>query len=782
MTTGPTTTTTLDMDGADGNLLRASGTVRIQLFSFVTIAGEFAFEKKENTLTSEDGESSEDFDILTIGSSNAYVFAGIGGPYWVFEGEDIVAQDDGAIGIAVGGITAGLALLTNKEQTNITYIGLQAHIDDASLLGLADLLTIEAHDIDIQLNTARDRDDADATPDVFDFNRFEGGGLSVLTGGDDVVISHDLELLKVTAADATISIGSFLYVRGGFAYERSPEVSEVLPDDSTRTLDVIKVGASNAYAFAGLGGPYWTDSNEDGVLTSDDEPVADGAVGIALGGVTFGLALLKQTGVADPATYIAFKATADSATLVGFEDFLELSANNITIDVNQADDPSGEVVAGDFSSLDGGGLSISTGGDEVLIDYSDVLLRVTSTDALFRVSEFIFLRGGFAFEKDTSLVEDLGDGEVRNLDVVKFGVSGAHVFAGVGGPYWTDSDDNGVIDGDDEPITDGAVGIAIGNVNAALVMLQQTGVTDPVRYVALKLHADSAALVGFEDVLVLEGTDITVEWNYAVDPEGVIRAADFTGLDGGGLEVLTGGDTILVDFADQLLRVVIGQGELQLADFIYLSGTFALESKPQSVTLADGSEVETMMLTIGGTNIDGFAGVNGPADADGAVGFAFTGLEFALGLFTPDADQEAIADLRWTTLKATADSFTLVGLPGIGVEATELSLAVNRVSGVADGDDADLRVIDYSAEALEVLVGPSATVDFDFAGEFGQLLEVAGTINLTIGNFFYVAGSLAFRSASETLTLADGEEVETRVLTLGGTDLDAFAGLNGPGD
>ena len=60
----------------------------------------------------------------------------------------------------------------------------------------------------------------------------------------------------------------------------------------------MKIGASNVNAFVGVGGPYWRDSNGDGVIDTNDTPATDGAMGIALSNLEFGLALMKPTDIA----------------------------------------------------------------------------------------------------------------------------------------------------------------------------------------------------------------------------------------------------------------------------------------------------------------------------------------------------------------------------------------------------------------------------------------------------------------------------------------------------
>ena len=59
--------------------------------------------------------------------------------------------------------------------------------------------------------------------------------------------------------------------------------------------------------FVGIGGPYWVDTNGDGVITGDgthagdDIPAAAGAKGLILSNVNLAIALLKPTDGRTPA-------------------------------------------------------------------------------------------------------------------------------------------------------------------------------------------------------------------------------------------------------------------------------------------------------------------------------------------------------------------------------------------------------------------------------------------------------------------------------------------------
>ena len=59
----------------------------------------------------------------------------------------------------------------------------------------------------------------------------------------------------------------------------------------------------------------------------------------------------------------------------------------------------------------------------------------------------------------------------------------------------------------------------------------------------------------------------TLSGAFEIDGQAwVVRAGDFSQMTGGGLSVLTGGDSILLDFSDELLRVNLGSVTLQVAE------------------------------------------------------------------------------------------------------------------------------------------------------------------------------------------------------------------------
>ena len=112
-------------------------------------------------------------------------------------------------------------------------------------------------------------------------------------------------------------------------------------------------------------------------------------------------------------------------------------------------------------------------------------------------------------------------------------------------------------------------------------------------------------------------------------PEGLVAKEwdddGRAGSTGGAVDesIETGGEPIKVVFEEDegdLKRVEIS-GEISVADFFSMSGNFALETNSRNFTLKDSTLLEDAELfTIGGSEGTAFAGINGPADNESALG------------------------------------------------------------------------------------------------------------------------------------------------------------------
>src|SRR5206468_3325449 len=84
------------------------------------------------------------------------------------------------------------------------------------------------------------------------------------------------------------------------------------------SMETMTIGASHVEAFVGVNGPYWVDTNHNGIIDRDsvtgqivDSEIDHDAIGLVLDDVNFGLFIGMPTLIPDdPIKYIALKANA----------------------------------------------------------------------------------------------------------------------------------------------------------------------------------------------------------------------------------------------------------------------------------------------------------------------------------------------------------------------------------------------------------------------------------------------------------------------------------------
>jgi hypothetical protein len=204
--------------------------------------------------------------------------------------------------------------------------------------------------------------------------------------------------------------------------------------------------------------------------------------------------------------------------------------------------------------------------------------------------------------------------------------------------------------------------------------------------------------------------------------------------------VVTGtGKSLAMDAPGEKGQLVRASGavDLSIGGFVELGGSLAFERARQVVTLTDGTQVQTEMITIGGTDLDGFVGI-GPygddADGDGvfekseinpdARGFGVRDVEFGVALFR---GQGAYADSRWVTATGVVGGVdVMLGLPeSLRFDIHSLGLSANLVSHEAP-----------------VLSGPAVS------------LPPALKLDATTGVIDFATGSFAGSTPDEAVTLA----------------------------
>jgi hypothetical protein len=172
--------------------------------------------------------------------------------------------------------------------------------------------------------------------------------------------------------------------------------------------------------------------------------------------------------------------------------------------------------------------------------------------------------------------------------------------------------------------------------------------------------------------------------------------------------------------------------EIGLGGFFYASGSLGFEKSTRMLTLSDGSKVSHDVLTVGGQDLQAFAGVNaGSADA---VGFALSGVDFGLVIASERSASDAIPTSKPTrvALEAKAGSASLVGLPdGFTMEVHDVAVGINLADSVTG------RVMDFSAMNFAVVTGTGTTHLMAMKGANGQQIQVAADFTLNLDGYVY---------------------------------------------
>ncbi|MFM7570102.1 MAG: hypothetical protein ACKO8O_15560, partial [Betaproteobacteria bacterium] len=605
------------------------------------------------------------------------------------------------------------------------------------------------------------------------------------------------ELLQASAK-LTLDVYGFVAINGNFSLDKGED--EVVLGDaqydadgklvkpaSAVRVDALRIGASNVNAFVGVGGGY----DSGGALKA-------GAIGVSLSGTEFGLAILNErlTGLEPAGTrsrsWTSFQAAAASASFVGV-DGLTLSVDTLTVEVNR------QAADGTLVDYKARGLEIQTGTRlepsslTLSMDASEGQLLRARGNLTLDIFGFVQAAGGFGIEKKTGQVS-LADNPATadrdesvtpvNVDMLLIGGSELTAFAGVNGGQAN------------------AAGLTLSGVNLGLAFyterLASGSTAVPRKWTTAQATVDTAAFAGVDGLTIRVDTLSVAINRMASDGTTVDYSLDPTKTDGArrtSVTVLTGPTsdlTLTLDGRRGDLLEVSGRLTLDVFGFLQVSGEFAIERAraPIDLVLADGSTVSARALKLGASDLRAFVGVAG--GTANAIGFELAGVEFGLALYSHATDQTR----SWTSLQASARSAALVGIDGLVVSGDTLSVEVNRAAKVGDS------VVDYSLKdaanpaagrrtAVSVRTGISSQVNLAMDGAQGRLLRASGNLTLDAFGFFQAAGGFGIESRDENFWLNDGvvsedptkakapTEIRGRMLTIGGTGIDAFAGVGG---
>ncbi|MBI5053445.1 MAG: hypothetical protein HZB52_09290, partial [Chloroflexi bacterium] len=733
--TGPSTSFTMNIDGAKGEYLLVTGNATFSIGSLVTITGSFGFEKSSGynldivtnlntTLVNQNPTLKASLDKVT-GITPDYTrieALPLDGILFSAVNADIFiagSTADSAL-FAITGITFGLGLFSSNVATDPDRVVPNLYAFKATIVSPLDLdlgiLVIDLDALTVRVNGGDDWAGGTLGAPYIDFVGSPDGPVTIATGGDPVVLDFSTSVIGVELGHAFISLADFIVV----------EASNLLIEQQQTTVDVMTgFGANPADAppslqtalqhFVDEGYLSATDYSRFDNLPVNLTRLSASNVNVFVGGTTssssifsltnidFALAIIKSTTVADPSQIIprmfALNVNWPAPLSISWGG-LVLDVASVAVEVNKgnawntgaADAPAPFV---DFvSSFGAAGLNLTSNGS-LVADYDHALTRVTLGHVLIQLFDFVHLEGdSFTFEKGTSIPVDVATGfnlttiqtAAPNLvtdlqpfvqsgilsadytlftdllvDRILIGAQNVRLFVG-SGPYFMDRNGDGIYD--DAPDAD-ALGFALSHLNLALAIFNPSDSVDPNNLIpnlyALKANATDIGLVGL-DFLTLQASAMLVALNQGglwvpgktLRPYINFKKSFETAPDAndGVLQVTP---DIAFDYAQSALEVQVSNAQLSIGSFVYLYGDFAFKKGgSEKVTLnvgpIDVPDVDVNVITLGGSNIQAFVGINGPyrtdtngdtlVDANDAVnadamGFVIDDLSFALAMMKP---------------------------------------------------------------------------------------------------------------------------------------------------
>jgi hypothetical protein len=757
-----------------------SGWMDLDAFGYVLVVGGFELVRQDvSGIADPDDTGTLSGSLLTVDIDIERLFAGGGA---VLDNGDLDTSH--AVGFEAKGGELDLAILTTTEATPRTYTGLEASLGTADVLGLPDLQA-SVQQIYVKFNLTSV--DGGRPLDWSAVSQTNVG----LTSNDTFGVGGNL----------TLGIADMVFIDAGFDLQVGTIDVDINKDGvfsiADKDLDdatLITLDLRLDRFLAGAGAAF----DQDGNL------ITTGAVGFELAGGRIALAVIKPQEAADDRTFLALDGKLADATIVGLPEDLAIKATEMDVEINRAfsDSDSGLTAldwttqAGDYDTDTGDfvrrTVSVGQSGQPMDIRFDGDLLRVGGTLTL---NAFGFVRATATFEFASEQVDvdvnadgEYSDGDLEDASLITLLLQIKDFFAGM---------------------PDEGVGFQLNSGALAMAIITPQDAADTRTYVAISSGLGGASLVGIEDLTVTART-LSLEVNQASSTTEPAPAALNWATQVGSYddtkttftpEIITlgpSGQSVSINFEERLLRMA-ADVTVSISEFVHLSGRIALEQREALEVFPVGSSTPTTvsLLTIGASNIKGFAGVGGPywiveadgtvrapteAEAEGALGVALEIDQLGLALMRPVAEEgQPTSSLSYYALKA-GGSGTLVGLDDFIELGGRLEIEVNGAR--ASGETAP--AIDFTRlpdGKLTVATGPSSALDIDFSGE---LLQVSGAMLLAIGDYVYVSGQFAFQQgAEETVTLNDGTDTtaatqtEVTYLTVGAAAVDIFVG-SGP--
>lgn len=433
---------------------------------------------------------------------------------------------------------------------------------------------------------------------------------------------------------------------------------------------------------------------------------------------------------------MTFQATADALGLYGLDD-VTASGANLSVLVNRGDGSTLIDYAAD--ALD---VATSASG-QVSLDVAGSRGEVTQLAGDLELDLFglVSVSGSMAVTQDAQTLTDT-DGDTYATTVLSVGANDARGFVGVDGQ-----------------------GLALADLDMALAFITQSGVSTPRTWSALDIAVGSLSVAGV-DGLTASASNFVVQVNQG-DTDGQ-PAIDFGA---SALVVATSASTTRSIEFDDAVNLASGTITLDAFGVAQIQGDLAVQAQTRDVVLSDGATLHDVnLVTIGGTNLNGFVGVNGGSDDQ--KGLDLTGLEFGLAMVTDDAGQQ------FQTVQASLNSASIVGLDQITAQVNNLLVNVNRgidwpaAAATTRNVDSQYQLAyeaDFEGDLTFSRGGNSATVAVDLAQSSADIrAELTTELSALLGASVTVSGN---RAGGFTITIGGARS---------GQDIDDLTGGNGP--
>ena len=656
--------------------------------------------------------------VFTIAASSVSVFVGYAsglnptGPNAAILKTDV---PDDAIGLYASSIDIGLALMSAKstgqsgfDTQKLSFYSLKATASNVEILGIPEL-TLSAGNLEVRVNSGKPWTSAPLVTPTVDFS---SSNYTIQTSGAPIVIDFEGNLIGASADRVLLRVSDFVYVSGGFSFNKGgvremdvrtnlnstqalPVLGTLMTTGASATdpgagtlaatsdgsiiwnlpVQTIDMGLSNVDVFVG-----YTDGSAnalataatDGELTKAELEAAN-AIGLLLDEASLGMLIGSAMPVVGAGTlntaflkFFALQADASLIELLGVPG-LNLAVNNLQVRVNQGSFVPGvwPVTPGlypppvidfklsfpdnawDPSNPDGDALAdgyrvqTDTSGSFKALLFEQSVVGASADRVLLRVSDFVYVSGGFSFNKGgvehvdvkTNLSElqaaavlgtlmgtntgntgnTLGasaDGSmIYNLPIqtIEIGLSNVDVFVGYTDPasnvLATAAKTTGELT-EANLLAAKAVGLFVDEANLGMVIGSAMPVSQlslgtgtlnaaALKFFSLMADADLVALVGVPGV-ELSGRGIRVEVNsgskFPIAPLAVIGPAvdwkmSYPDTDGNGTEDAVGYEVATGTTTDPVVLsmtgFIIGGGvenvHIELGEFVYIDGAIYFE-------------------------------------------------------------------------------------------------------------------------------------------------------------------------------------------------------------